>query len=298
MQSIVPPFRPLPAALWMLGSIVSFTLIAIAGRALQNELEVLEIMLYRSAIGLVVLGAVTLSTGRHSDILTADLGLHALRAGVHYAGQALWLWALMLIPLAQLFALEFTSPLWVIALSAMILGERLTKAKLLAAALGFAGVLAVARPDLTRIDPGVLAALASALCFAFNIIFTKKLTRLGSILNILFWLTLFQLMVGLVITLHDGQLTLPTAKSLPWLILVGLGALAAHFALTKALSLAPASFVIPIDFARLPLVAAIGMLFYGEALDALVVLGAAFIILGNWINLRAMRQPSPTPQKT
>jgi len=282
-------FRPLAAALWMGGSIASFTLIAIAGRALHGTHDVFEIMFFRSIIGVVVLLALALIFGKRHEILARDLPLHGLRAVVHYAGQGLWLWALMLIPLAQLFALEFTTPLWVMALSPLFLGESLTRRKLLAGALGFAGVLAVARPDMTQIDPGILAGLASAVCFAFNIIFTKRLTRLGSILNILFWLTFFQLLIGLVVTLHDGQIALPTAASLPWLAIVGLGALSAHYSLTKALSLAPASFVMPVDFLRLPLIALVGVALYDEALTIGLAFGALLILAANWLNLRPAR---------
>jgi drug/metabolite transporter (DMT)-like permease len=288
-SAAAPVFRPFAAALWMGGSIASFTLIAIAGRSLKHDHDVFEIMFYRSLIGIVVLGAVALALRRHHEITLRDLPLHGLRAVVHYAGQGLWLWALMLIPLAQLFALEFTTPLWVMALSPLLLGESITRHKVFAAALGFAGVLAVARPDITQLDPGVLAALASALCFAFNILFTKRLTRLGTILNILFWLTAFQLVIGLVITGHDGHITPPSAATLPWLAIVGLGALGAHYSLTKALSLAPASFVIPIDFARLPLIAVVGVVLYAEPLESWLVFGAALILSANWINLRHAR---------
>lgn len=282
-------FRPLLSALWMGGSIVSFTLIAVAGRKLQTDLGVFEVMFYRSAIGLVVMLLIVLAMGRVRDLHTANLPLHALRAGVHYAGQALWLWALMLIPMAHLIALEFTSPLWVIAFSPLLLGESLTWRKALAAGLGFAGVLVVARPDMTRIDPGVLAALASAICFAFNIIFTKRLTRLGSILNIMVWLSAFQLVIGAVVVAFSGGLALPGTASLPWLVIIGLGALTAHFSLTKALSVAPASFVMPIDFVRLPLIAIVGVVLYQEALDLFLIAGATLILAGNWVNIRSAR---------
>ena len=81
-------------------------------------------------------------------------------------------------------------------MSPLFLGERLTAAKLAAAGLGFAGILIVARPDLTNLNPGVLAAAASALGFAATSILTKRLTRGESIIGILFWLTAFQAAFG------------------------------------------------------------------------------------------------------
>jgi drug/metabolite transporter (DMT)-like permease len=114
---------------------------------------------------------------------------------------------------------------------------------------------------------------------------TKSLSRSEDIVSILFWLTAMQLVFGLVCAGIDGQVRWPTAQSLPWLALIGLCGVSAHLCLTSALSLAPASFVMPIDFIRLPLIAAVGALAYGEAIDPWVIAGGAIIFAGNWINL-------------
>lgn len=278
--------RPLAAALWMSGSILSFTGMAIAGRAVAGEHDTFEIMLWRSVVGICLVIAVAGLAGRLGEVRRDRLGQHLLRNGVHFAGQNLWFWALTAIPLAQVFALEFTSPIWVVLLSPLLLGERLTPPRALAAALGFAGAMIVARPDFTALDPGVLAAAASAVCFAGSVILTKALTRGESIVSILFWLTLMQSGLGLVTAGWDGAIALPNTATLPWLALIGAAGVVAHFCLTTALSLAPASFVVPIDFVRLPLIALIGAALYGEALDPLVLLGGAVILAANVINIR------------
>jgi drug/metabolite transporter (DMT)-like permease len=278
--------RPLAAALWMLGSIFSFVGMSIAGRALKPFLDVPEIMTWRSLIGLVIVVALARAVRLDRLARREKLKWHALRNTVHFAGQGLWFWALMSIPLAQLFALEFTSPIWVILLAPLVLGERLTRVKLLAAALGFAGVLVVARPDFGHWEPGVIAALVAAVCFAGNIMMTKRLTGTEPILTILFWQTAMQLVMGLALSAWDGAVTLPPVEALPALAVVGVGGIVAHFSLTKALSLAPATFVIPIDFVRLPMAAVLGLWLYGEALEWAVLVGAALIFLGNWINIR------------
>ena len=278
--------RPLAAALWMLGSIFSFVGMSIAGRALKPFLDVPEIMTWRSLIGLVIVVAVARVVRLDRLARRDKLTWHALRNTVHFAGQGLWFWALMSIPLAQLFALEFTSPIWVILLAPLVLGERLTRVKLLAAGLGFAGVLVVARPDFGHMEPGVIAALVAAVCFAGNIMMTKRLTGTEPILTILFWQTAMQLVMGLAVSGWDGTVTLPPVQALPALLVVGVGGIVAHFSLTKALSLAPATFVIPIDFVRLPMAAVLGLWLYGEALEWAVLVGAALIFLGNWINIR------------
>ena len=273
------------AALWMIGAIVSFTSMAIAGRAVSFELDTFEIMLFRSAVGWLIVIVVAVSLRRTAEFRTDRAGLHVLRNMAHFTGQNLWFYAITVIPLAQVFALEFTTPIWAIFLSALILGERITRWGLVAAFLGFTGILIVARPDLTSLDPGLLAAAGAAIGFALTAVGTRTLTRTETILTIMFWLTGLQLIFGLVCAGIDGDIAIPSATSLPWLILIALAGLLAHFCLTKALSIAPASTVMPIDFARLPVIAAVGALVYAEPVDPLIFLGAALIFLGNYLNL-------------
>jgi len=281
------PNRPLAAALWMIGAIASFTAMAVATREIDGAHDTFEILAYRSVVGFALVLAGAAALGQLSRIRAQRLGGHALRNICHFTGQSLWFWAITMIPLAQVFALEFTSPIWVILLAPLVLGERLTRRKLAAAALGFAGVLVVAQPDLGAVDPGVLAAVGAAFFFAVTTLMTKALTRGEAIVGILFWLTLMQAGFGFAAVLADGELTLPTAATLPWLVLIGIAGVGAHLCLTTALSLAPASSVVPVDFARLPVIAVIGAAFYAEPVEITLLLGALLIFLGIWVNLGA-----------
>ncbi len=276
----------LKAALWMVGAISGFTSMAVAGRELAGDLNTLEIMLYRSIIGVVVVVAVAGMNKRLGEVSTQNLGWHLLRNVSHFTGQNLWLYGVATIPLAQVFALEFTSPLWVIALSPLVLGERLTKVGVIAAALGFIGILIVTRPSPDSYHPGLLASAVAAIGFAGSAVFTRRLTRTASITCILFWLTLMQGVFGLVLTGYDGHITIPSAASWPWVILVSVAGLGAHFCLTKALSIAPATVVMPLDFTRLPIIIVIGALLYNEAVDPFVIVGAALIFAANFYNIR------------
>lgn len=273
------------AALWMLGSIASFSLMAVAGRSVSHELDTFEIMLYRSITGFVILLCVAGVMGRLAEVRTQRLPVHAFRNVAHFTGQNLWFFALTAIPLAQVFALEFTSPLWVLILAPLLLGERLTRMRAIAAVLGFIGILIVARPSPETVNLGTLAAATSAICFALTMIFTKRLTRHDSLTCILFWMTVMQIGFGLVCAGFDGDIALPGSASLPWVIGIGIGGLTAHFCLTTALSIAPATVVIPVDFARLPVIAIVGMLLYDEPLDIFVILGALLIFGGNYLNI-------------
>lgn len=273
-------------ALWMAAAITSFSMMAVAGRAVSFEHDTFEILFYRSLVSLAVVLVVGSLTGAIRQVSTRNLGLHLLRNTCHFVGQNLWFYALALIPLAQVIALEFTSPIWVALLAPLVLGERLTWMRGLAAIVGFAGVLVVVRPEIGGISPPMIAAAASAIGFAGSALFTRRLTRTTTITCIMFWLTLMQAIMGFACAGIDGDITLPAASSVPWLVAIGVTGLTAHFCLSTALSLAPAAIVMPMDFLRLPVLALIGMLFYAEPLDLAVVLGACLIFAANWLNLR------------
>ncbi|RKF15279.1 DMT family transporter [Roseovarius spongiae] len=283
MQS--DPAAILRAAVWMAGSIIAFSLMAVAGRAVSFELDTFEIMLYRSVVGVIIMLVAGSLTGTLYQVRPRRIGLHLIRNVCHFTGQNLWFLAITMIPLAQVFALEFTGPLWALLLASLILGERLTRMRALAAFAGFIGILIVTRPGAGALDIGVLAAAAAAVGFAFTAVFTRLLTRTETLTSILIYMTVLQTLFGLVCAGFDGDIALPSAASLPWLAVIGFCGLAAHLCLTKALSLAPAAVVLPIDFARLPLIAVVGLLFYAEPVDAYVLIGALIIFGANYANI-------------
>ncbi len=285
------------ASLWMIGAILSFSLMAIAGRAVSFELATWEIMTYRSLVGVIIVLGVAKAAGTLPQITRRNLGLHTARNLAHFTGQNLWFYAITVVPLAQVFALEFTSPLWVIMLAAVFLGERLTVTKVMAGVMGFIGILIVVQPGSAPLSLGMGAAALAAVFFASTAIFTKFLTRTETITCILFYLTAMQLVMGLAVSLAMGGLALPSAATAPWLALIGVAGLVAHTCLTKALSIAPASVVMPMDFIRLPAIAVVGMLIYGEPLLISVFAGAVLIFGANYINIlgdrRAIRPRGP-----
>jgi len=286
MQETSPP-QVGKAALWMTGAIASFSAMAVSGREVSFALDTFEIMMYRSLLGFVIVVLVLAATGKLGEVSTRDFTTQSARNLVHFCGQNLWFFAVTAIPLAQVFALEFTSPLWVVVLSPLVLGERLTPTRALAALMGFAGILIIARPSPETLNVGLFAAAGAAVFFAFTNMLTKKLTRRHSVANIMFWLTLMQLVFGIAAAGIDGDVALPDATTAPWLVVIALGGLLAHFCITNALSIAPATVVMPIDFARLPTIAIVGMLLYAEPLEIWVFAGAAVIFAGNYLNILA-----------
>ena len=282
--------EPMKATVWMIGAMFSFSLMAVSGRELATNLNTFEIMLFRSIIGFLIVLAIGYFAKTLAEIKQDRLGLHLFRNLAHFSGQNLWFFAVASIPFSQLFALEFSTPIWVALLAPIFLGEVLTKQRVLAVILGFAGVLIVARPDINQFDFAIVAAVACAICFAGSMMATKKLTSDQSITCILFWLTLMQLAMGLVATVFMGTNTFPEGINIIWIVIVGIGGLTAHFCITNALALAPAIVVIPLDFMRLPLISVIGFLAYGETFELPILVGAGVIFIAILLNLRAEKQ--------
>jgi drug/metabolite transporter (DMT)-like permease len=139
------------------------------------------------------------------------------------------------------------------------------------------------------LNSGHAAGIVAAIGFAVNLIFTRKIMLHDKVLCVLFWMTASQCLMGLGLSLALG-FTWPGLDLLPWLAVVAITGLTAHFSLTTALGLAPAMMVAPMEFARLPIIALVGVALYAEPLDPMVFLGAAVIFTANIWNLRRGRQ--------
>lgn len=270
----------------MAGVVASFTIMAIAGREASFELDPIELLLYRSIFGIAAVLAICAARRRIDDIRTSRLGLHVVRNVFHFSGTVLWFYAVFTIPLAQVFAFEFSTPLWAAVLAPFFLGERLTLMRKATIAVGFAGILVVARPGATELSPGVAAAALCAVGFAVSAIATRRLVRDASVTCILFWMAVMQTAISLSIAGFDGDIAVPSRASALPLLLVSITGLTAHYCLTTALRLAPAVVVMPLDFARLPIIAIAGMIIYAEPLDAFVIAGACIIMGANYVNVR------------
>ena len=231
--------------------------------------------------------AILLQRSGWAQVRTRVFRTHLIRNIAHFGGQYGWFYGLALIPLTEVFAIEFTMPIWTAILATIILGERMNRLRALAVAVGFVGVLVILRPGVAVVSPAALAVLASAAAYATSHVFTKRLSGTETPLTILFYMTIIQLPLGLVPALPDW--VWPSAAMWPWVLVVALTALSAHYCLARAFRLADATVVVPMDFLRLPLIAILGLVLYGEALKIWVVLGAGIILLAAWLNLRSAR---------
>ena len=242
-----------------------------------------ELLFIRSVIGCAIISALLCRFG-WAQVRPRVMQFHLLRNVAHFGGQYAWFYAVGVLPLAEVFAIEFTTPIWTALIAVLFLGEAVTKPRAFAFIMGFVGTIVILRPGLTIIQPGALAMLAGAIGFAISVATTKHLTRTQSTLAVLFYMTVLQMPMSLLPALSDW--VWPPLESMPWIAIVGVAALGAHFGLTRALSLADTIVIIPFDFLRLPLIAIIGLILYGEALDPWVFAGALLIFAGNYVNVR------------
>ncbi len=278
------------AALWMAGWLSLMLMITVAGREALRELNVFELMFIRSGLGLFLLAPLIWRAGGLAVVRTQRLPQHIARNSIHFGAQLGWFFALTLIPIGQVVAIEFTMPIWTAILAAMVLGERITVWKLFAILLGIVGVVMIVRPATGEINPGQLIALLAAVGFGISVAMMKSLTRTEQTLTIIFYMLVVQTTGSLVPALYAWQW--PSLIAWGWGLIIAFCGAVSHYCMARALLYADATVVVPMDFLRVPLTALAGWLLYSERLDAFTVLGAALILGGNLMNLRATPAPA------
>ena len=278
----------LHVVLWMAGTLLSFSAMAVSVRELSRTgFSIFEILAVRSGGSLLILLALlVVRPGLRVHALPRRMGLNLLRNTVHYASQYSWALSVTMLPLAMVFALEFTMPAWTALLAVWLLHERMTLSRLGVVVLGLIGVLVILRPGVADFNPAALLVLAAAFGYAITMITTKQLTRTETTFGIVFWMAVLQLPLSLIGSDLGVFLHLETRQAFPMLG-VAIAGLTSHYCLSNAFRAGDATLVVPLDFMRIPLIAVVGWVFYGEPLDLFVLLGALIIVGGVLWNLRA-----------
>ena len=268
----------------MCGTLISFTLMAISGRELASEFNTFQILFWRSASGVIIVMSLVL-LNKERNLKTQFVGRHFFRNLCHFASQYGWFYAIGFVPLAKVFAIEFTTPVWLALMAAIFLNERITLKRWMAIGLGFAGVLIVTRPCFSESSYGEISVLGSAIGYAAVYAITKSVADKDSPLTILFYMVVIQTPISFVFAIEYWSWP-ASGTSWFWVTMVGASALSGHYCMTRAFQLADASAVVPIDFLRLPIIAIVGYLAYSEIIEIWVAVGAILIIIANYINIR------------
>jgi drug/metabolite transporter (DMT)-like permease len=173
-------------------------------------------------------------------------------------------------------------PLWALLIAVCFLGEALTLKKILVALIGFTGVLIIVKPGVSHFRPEILIVLASAFFFATTHVSTKILSRDNPVILIMFLMCVIQACIGGILSL--SSFVQPQGAEWVWLFVVGIASFSAHFCLASAMKHTDASTILTLDFLRMPFIAIVGFLLYGEAIDYYVLIGGAVIFTSSILN--------------
>ncbi len=274
-ESAAWPQDYLAGILWMLVSGLLFVGVTVIVRHLGTDMPAVEAAFIRYVFGLLFLIPMIMKFSWRRldrDILT----LYSLRGLAHGVAVMLWFYAMARIPIAEVTAIGYTTPVFTAVGAVLIFRERIHARRFGAILIGFIGMLVILRPGLEMIQAGSLAQVAAALFFAASYLFTKKLTYSESPANILVMLSIvctLVLLPGALVQWRD-----PTATELFWLALTALFATCGHYAMTRSFAAASLTVTQPFSFLQLVWAIAFGYLLFGEIPDIWVITGGMIIV--------------------
>lgn len=271
----------------MTGTLSSLLMLAIAARELSGTIPTVQMITVRNAVSFLLV-CLALQAWGWRQLRTVQPGWHLLRNVSHLVAQYAWIVGLAAIPMAEVFALEFTGPVWTVVIAAVLLGEKINRWRILTLVMGLVGVLIILRPGFRDPDPAMFLVIFSALCFALANVTTKKLIAGNPPLSIIFYMTVIQFALTVIPT--AAAWVPPDTREWAWLVVMGVVSITAHFCFARAFAHADAMVVIPMDFLRLPLAAIMGWLLYRESMDLFVIIGALVMFGGNFVNIAAERK--------
>ena len=278
VDTAVAKFRAVPAplqgALYMTAASLGFSVMNIAIRSAAEELDPLQIAFFRNFFALAFMLPWLASVGL-SGLKTAHLGLHVWRAVIGLLAMCLWFYSIALLPLAEAVALNFTVPMFATVGAAIFLGEIVRARRWSATIVGFLGVLIILRPGFTELTPAMSLPVIAAAFMAISVLIVKRLSSDDQPGAIVFMMKLLLTPLSLIPALFVWRW--PSWTTLGLMLLVGFFAALSHIAITRAYTKADASAVLPLDYARLPFIAGLGFLFFGEVPGLWTWVGAAVI---------------------
>jgi drug/metabolite transporter (DMT)-like permease len=266
------------AVVWMLGQCTCFAIMALSARALSTSMSAYEMIFFRAVFGFLFMLPWMKSGLRHEmrqAFGTGRTGFLVVRNVLAFAAMTLWFIGIGLMPISDAVAIQFTLPLFVALGAAVFLGETVGARRWIAVGIGFLGALVILRPGIIEIGFGTLAVTGSAIVYAVVHLMTKSLSGAVPGTVIVFFMNVAMLPLGLAFALPVW--VWPVWADLPWLFALGSVGSLAHICMTRAYRKADASFVESMDFARLPIAALLGWIFFRETSDVWTWVGAVII---------------------
>ncbi len=267
----------------MVATTVLFVIVTAVVRYLGSEMHPVQAAFLRYAFGVALIIPFCLRTSLFR-IPFARLRLHAFRGVAHGIAIMLWFFAMMRLPIAEVTALSFMTPVFIIIGASVFLKEHFYRHRAIAVALGIAGGLIILQPGFRVIDLGAIAQLVAAPLFAVSMLIAKNLTRSESNGHILLMLSVF---CTLTLTLPAIAIwRQPTLEELSWLLLCAVFATAGHYCMTRAFRSAEIAALQPITFLQLVWATLMGSFLFGEQPNFWVWLGGGIIVISATYNAR------------
>jgi len=256
--------------------------VAVTGivRHLGSDLPAVQAAFIRYVIGTLMILPLIIRPVRDSRFSMPDAGqlkLYIYRGLAHGAGVMLWFYAMARIPIAEVTAIGYVTPIFTTIGAVLFLHEVLHIRRILALLIAFAGAIIILRPGIEVIELGALAQLLAAPCFAASFLLAKKLTGTRSPVEIVVMLSIVCTLVLLPGALLQWRT--PTLDELFWLSLTALFATAGHYVLTLAFACAPITVTQPISFLQLVWASLLGYFVFAETPDPWVIVGGGIIIV-------------------
>lgn len=267
--------RPVEGILWTFGAGVLFVAVNVLVKYLGPVVPAAEMAFLRYALGLILLIPAIRQIAR-LRLTRRQWGLFALRGALHSVGVMLWFFAMATIPLADVTAMNYLSPIYVTIGAALFMGEKLAFRRIFAVTVALIGSLVILRPGLREIGPGHIAMLFAALLFAGSYLLAKHLTDETDPVAVI-------TMLSVVVTIGLIPMAAPVWITPDWIQVAVLFATACfatlgHYWMTLGFRAAPITVTQPVTFLQLVWAVALGVILFDEPADPFVILGGTMII--------------------
>ena len=291
--------RPLWGVFWMIVTGLNFVAVTALVKFVGSDVPAAEAAFLRYALGIVFLIPMV------KPILAARLtrrqvALFSVRGIAHTCAVILWFYAMARIPIAEVTALNYLSPIYVTLGAALFMGEALPLRRFGAVIVALCGALIILRPGVRDLESGHLAMLVTAVFFAVGYMLAKKLSNEVRPVVVVGMLSI-TVTIGLAPFAWAVWVT-PTLEQCFWLFGVACFATAGHYSMTLAFAAAPLTVTQPVTFLQLVWAVSLGYFVFNEDVDVWVVCGGVTIVAAvsfiTWREAKAKRLVTPTVQQT
>lgn len=267
---------------------------AVFVKMLGKRLDSFQILFFRSFVGLLFVLPLAFRYGL--DICRTKYPLkHLTRGGIGILGNFCFFYSITHLLLADAMALQFSRPLFMIVLAALFLGERAGWARGIATVVGFAGIVIITRPFGAGFEPAAIIGALGALFGALVVVAIKQLSKTESTTVIMFYYAFWGAVFSFPAALYVWQT--PTWHELGLLVIVGFLGIVGQSGITRGVSIAETTVVLPFDYLRIVYAGAFGILLFNEFPDAWGIAGTVVIVATTYYILRTEARTAKKPAK-